>query len=157
MVAALASAAGEQANTARPGGMAKAFCVPASNTSMPSCIEFNLRRGHRTDRIHDEHHVRIFFLERGDFGQRAHHAGGGFVVNERERVELAGGKFRIDLLGADGRAPIHLQAFGLLCRSACETSSHLSENAPHMQFRTFLATRLRIAPSITPQAEEVLR
>src|SRR6201747_2628641 len=43
--------------------------------------------------------------------------------------------------------------------SAClphflETSNHLSENAPHMQLRTFFCTRLRMAPSITPQAEE---
>ena len=37
-----------------------------------------------------------------------------------------------------------------------ETSNHLSEKAPHMQLSTFRATRLRIAPSITPQAEEVL-
>ena len=37
-----------------------------------------------------------------------------------------------------------------------DTSNHLSENAPHMQLSTFLATRLRMAPSITPQAEEVL-
>src|SRR5437660_357541 len=35
-VAALASAAGEQVNSAMPGGNASAFCVPASNTSMPS-------------------------------------------------------------------------------------------------------------------------
>ena len=37
------------------------------------------------------------------------------------------------------------------------TSSHLSENAPHMQLRTFFCTRLRIEPSITPQADEVER
>src|SRR5580692_1418264 len=46
--------------------------------------------------------------------------------------------------------------------SAClphflDTSNHLSENAPHMQFKTFLETTLRIAPSITPHAEDVLR
>src|SRR5205085_8551150 len=37
----------------------------------------------------------------------------------------------------------------------CATSSHLSEKAPHMQQRTFFATRLRMAPSITPHADEV--
>ncbi len=36
------------------------------------------------------------------------------------------------------------------------TSNHLSENAPLMQLSTFLLTRLRSAPSITPQAELVL-
>ncbi len=36
------------------------------------------------------------------------------------------------------------------------TSNHLSENAPLMQLSTFLLTRLRIEPSITPQAELVL-
>ena len=51
---------------------------------------------------------------------------------------------------------------GTCSASAClphrfDTSSHLSENAPHMQFSTFLETRFRMAPSITPQAEEVLR
>src|SRR6267142_6564521 len=38
-----------------------------------------------------------------------------------------------------------------------DTSSHLSENAPHMQLSTFLETRFRIAPSITPHADDVLR
>jgi hypothetical protein len=37
------------------------------------------------------------------------------------------------------------------------TSSHLSENAPFMQHRTRLATRFRMAPSITPHADEVER
>jgi hypothetical protein len=36
-----------------------------------------------------------------------------------------------------------------------ETSNHLSEKAPHMQLSTFLETRFRMAPSMTPQAEEV--
>src|SRR6266853_1633678 len=39
-----------------------------------------------------------------------------------------------------------------------DTSNHLSENAPHMQLSTLPApTRLRIAPSITPHADEVER
>src|SRR5271156_4231447 len=38
-----------------------------------------------------------------------------------------------------------------------DTSNHLSENAPHMQLRTFFWTRLRIAPSITPHADDVLK
>src|SRR5947209_7923383 len=37
------------------------------------------------------------------------------------------------------------------------TSSHLSENAPHMQHSTPRSTRFRIDPSITPQADEVER
>src|SRR5579863_7523681 len=46
--------------------------------------------------------------------------------------------------------------------SAClphflDTSSHLSENAPHMQLSTFFCTTFRTAPSITPQAEDVLK
>ena len=36
------------------------------------------------------------------------------------------------------------------------TSSHLSENAPHMQQSTLRVVKLRIAASITPQADEVL-
>jgi hypothetical protein len=37
------------------------------------------------------------------------------------------------------------------------TSSHLSENAPHMQQSTRSRTTLRMAASITPQADEVER
>jgi hypothetical protein len=37
------------------------------------------------------------------------------------------------------------------------TSSHLSEKAPHMQLRTRREARLRMAASITPQADEVER
>ena len=37
------------------------------------------------------------------------------------------------------------------------TSNHLSENAPHIAFRTFVFVRLRIEPSMTPHAEEVER
>ncbi len=37
-----------------------------------------------------------------------------------------------------------------------ETSNHLSENAPHMQFSTLpVPTRLRTEPSITPHALDV--
>src|SRR6516225_12092526 len=38
-----------------------------------------------------------------------------------------------------------------------DTSNHLSEKAPHMQFSTPLFTRLRTDPSMTPHAEEVER
>src|SRR5881409_2456166 len=37
------------------------------------------------------------------------------------------------------------------------TSSHLSENAPHMQHSTPRSTRLQIDASITPHADEVER
>src|SRR5215472_1581155 len=37
------------------------------------------------------------------------------------------------------------------------TSSHLSENAPHMQQSTPRSTRLRMEASITPQADDVER
>ncbi len=39
--------------------------------------------------------------------------------------------------------------------AAFDTSNHLSENAPHMQFSTFFWTRLQMEPSITPHADEV--
>ena len=42
--------------------------------------------GHRADGIHDEHDVGVLFLERGDFGQRAHGPCAGLVVDEREGV-----------------------------------------------------------------------
>ena len=37
------------------------------------------------------------------------------------------------------------------------TSNHLSEKAPFMQLSTRLVTRLRIAPSMIPQADDVPR
>ena len=75
-------------------------------------VEFNFGRRERTDRIHDEHHVGILSLERGDVRERTHHAGRSFVVNQRERVELSGGESGVHLFGANRRAPRHLEGFG---------------------------------------------
>ena len=94
-------------------------------------VKLQLDRRHRTDGVHDEHHVGIFFLERGDFGDRAHRAGRGFVVNHRQRVELAGGEFLVHGLGADGRAPRHLQRLGVLAAALRHVEPFVRERAVH--------------------------
>ncbi|MDB6019138.1 MAG: hypothetical protein JWR19_3627 [Pedosphaera sp.] len=94
-------------------------------------VEFNFSGSQGADGVDDEHDVRIFFLERGDFGERAHRAGGGFVVDEREGVELAGGEFGIDGGGADGRAPIDLEGFGLLAATQGDVEPFVRESAAH--------------------------
>ena len=73
-----------------PGGIANAFWLPVSSTSMPSASKFIGTVVKLRDGVDDEHHVRKLLLQRGDLLERAQHAGGGFVVHEREGVELAG-------------------------------------------------------------------
>ena len=46
--------------------------------------------GHRTDAVHNEHHLGIFLLQLGDLLQRIHHSGGGFIVHEGDGVEFTG-------------------------------------------------------------------
>ena len=77
-------------------------------------------------------------------------------MDESDGVELAGRELRVDRPVIDRLAPLDLQRLGFLPQRRA-TSSHLSENAPHMQQSTRCLTRLRIDASITPQAEEVER
>ena len=69
--------------------------------------------------------------QRRDFRERAHDAGGSFVVDERERIELTGGELRVNLLGADGGAPRHLQAFGVLAAALGDIEPLVGERAAH--------------------------
>src|ERR1700722_268550 len=94
-------------------------------------VKFDLGGGQRADGVHDEDDVGIFFLERGDLGERAHDAGGGFVMDERERIELAGGEFGVDLFGADGRTPFSLETFGLLAATGGDIEPLVRERAAH--------------------------
>src|SRR5439155_24442956 len=91
----------------------------------------------RADRVHDEHHLGIFLLERGDFSERTHHAGGGFVVNEREGVELAGGEFGVHLFNANRRAPRHLERLGGFAAASGDIGPFVGESAAHAVQRFF--------------------
>ena len=65
-------------------------------------VELDRQCGQRADGVHDKDHFGIFFLERGDLCERRHGASRSFVVDDRERVELASGEFLVNRLGADG-------------------------------------------------------
>ena len=54
------------------------------------------------------------FFSVGDFLDGIEHAGGGLVVNERQRVELARGELFRAPAPRDGLAPLDLQLLGLL-------------------------------------------
>src|ERR1019366_6677398 len=155
MVAAFARAAGEQTKMAVPGGRANAFCVPASSTSIPNSsnlsgtalIELtestmNITSGYfclsaaiSVIGLMTPVEVSLWMTVRASNWPVA-----SFLSTSAARMGEPH-----DTCSASASLP---QRF--------DTSNHLSENAPHMQLSTFLATRLRRAPSITPQAEEVL-
>ena len=77
-------------------------------------VELNLHGGERANAVDDKHHVRILGFELGNLDKRAHHAGGCFVVDECDGVELAGGQALVDLFRQDGGSPLHLQCLSLL-------------------------------------------
>ena len=119
-------------------------------------VKVHRHRGEAGHGVHDEHDVRELLLQLGDVLDRIEHAGGGLAVDEGDRVELARG----ELLLAPGSARMGWP-HSTLSSSAClpqrlETSNHLSEKAPQQQLSTFFFTRLRIEPSMMPQADEVL-
>src|SRR5947207_298356 len=156
MLAALASAAGEQANTVIPGGNASAFWVPASNTSIP-------RASHSTLVAESELTESTMNITSGYFFLRAAIAASGFMtpVEVSLWIRVSASNWPVASFLSTSSARMG-EPHGTCSASAClpqrfDTSSHLSENAPHMQLSTLLETRLRTAPSMTPQAEEVLR
>ena len=107
------------------------FACPPAARQCPARRIRSWYAAHRADRVHDEHHVGIFFLERGDFGERAHDAGGSFVVDDGEGVELAGGELFVHGLGADGRAPVHLERLGLFAAAFGDVEPFVRKRAAH--------------------------
>ena len=77
-------------------------------------------------------------------------------MNQRDGVEFSGRERTIDIFVVDvfSQSTWSGSAFFPQRRA---TSSHLSENAPHIQQSTPRSTRLRIDASITPQADDVER
>jgi len=77
-------------------------------------------------------------------------------MNEGDGVVAALGQFAADGLGVDRLAPFELERGGLLVVPQRDVVPLVGKRAA-MQFKTLRDTRLRIAPSITPQALEVDR
>ena len=94
-------------------------------------VELNLHARERANAVDDKHHVRILGLELGNLGERAHHAGGCFVVDECDGVERAGGQTLVDLFRQDGRAPLHLQCLSLLAAAFGHVEPLIGEGTLH--------------------------
>src|SRR5882672_10187451 len=156
MVPALASAAGEQTNTVKPGGSAKAFCVPASNTSMPSSSNLS-------GTVVIELTASTMNITSAYFFLSAASSGSGLITPVLVSLWMNVSASNRPVASFLSTSAARIGEPQSTCSASAslpqrrDTSSHLSEKAPHMQLSTFFETRLRSAPSITPQAEEVLR
>src|SRR3954447_10867271 len=134
MVAALASAAGEQVNTASPGGMANAFCVPASNTSMPSASNSIFV-------ALSELTASTMNITSGYFFLSAAISVSGDIVPVEVSLWMMVSASNSPVANFLSIASARIGEPHSTCSaSAClphffETSNHLSENAPHMQLR----------------------
>ena len=156
IVAARSIAAGDATNTANPGGIAKAFCVPASNTSMPNSSNLI-----GTPVI--ELTASTMNITSGYFFFSSAISASGLIV-----------PVDVSLCTSVIASNSPVASFSSICsarigepqstfkpsaamplRSA--TFSHLSEKAPFMQHRSFFETRLRMEPSMMPHADDVLR
>src|SRR5262249_49233546 len=150
-----ARAAGEQTKSEVPGGKAKAFCVPANNTSIPNSSNFS---GTAVIELTES----TINMTSGYFFLRAATSSIGLItpVDVSLWIIVSASNCPVASFLSISAARIG-EPHGTWSASASlaqrfDTSNHLSEKAPHMQFSTFLATRLRTAPSITPHADEVL-
>lgn len=120
--------AGEEGEAGREG---EGFLGAGEEEVDAEFIEGNAGGGEGADGIDDEEDVRVFFLELGNVTEGAHDAGGGFVMDEGEGIEFAGGEFGVHLLGEDGAAPIDLEGFGLLAAALGDIEPFVGESAAH--------------------------
>ena len=95
-------------------------------------------------RVHDERDVGIFRERAANLRQRIHHAGGGFVMNESDGVELSGREFRVDRLVIDRLPPLHLERLGLLAATPGDIEPFVGKRAAHAAEDAVALTRLRI-------------
>jgi len=72
-----------------------------------------------------------FFLERGDFLERRHCAGGRFVMDQGQGIELACGESGVDLPWENGAAPIDLKSLGGLAAFFGDVEPLVRECAAH--------------------------
>src|SRR6266487_3973368 len=155
-ISARANAFSETENNEKPGGSASAFCAPVSITSMPSAS------------------ISIFTAENDDTVSTTS-ATSGYLVRTRQ-ISSSGFMTPVEVsLWVNvtvSNLPV-ASCLSTVAGSICfpqstwsgsaffpqrfATSSHLSENAPHMQQSTPRSARFLIEASITPHAEEVDR
>ena len=148
--------ASETAKTARPGGSARAFWTPANITSMPLASI-------STGTVESEDTVSTMSMVSGkDFTTLA-------MPTRSLRTPVEVSEWMNVTVSKPPSASFARTTSGSMAwpHSTCTasaskphffaTSSHLSEKAPQHRQRTFFFARLRSAPSITPQAEEVAR
>ncbi len=135
-MAALRSAAGEQAKTVKPGGsqagrQRQRLLRSGQEHVDAEGVKLDFRRRQRTHAVHDEKDIGIFLLQRGDLGERTHDAGGSLVVDEGEGVELAGREFCVHGLGPDGQTPLNLERLGRLAAALGDVEPFVREGAAH--------------------------
>ena len=136
-MAALASAAEEQVNTARPGGNASAFWVPASNTSRPSASN-SIRAAE------SELTASTMNITSGYFFLSPAISTSGLMVPVEVSLWISvsasnwpEASFRSTASGRMGE-PHGTWSVSAALPQRCATSNHLSEKAPHMQLSTLL-------------------
>ena len=120
-----------RAEEGEAGGEGEGFLAAGEQDVDAEFVHRNGDDGEGGHGVDDEHDVGVFFDHGGDLGQRAHHAGGGFVVDEGDGVELTGGKFLLDHGGEDGLTPFDLQGFGLFAAALADVEPFVRERAAH--------------------------
>lgn len=83
------------------------------------------------DAVDDECHIGIFPGDGADFFERIHHAGGGFVVDQGDGVELACYEFFLERLRVDRFAPIDLERLGGFSATPADVEPFVGEGAAH--------------------------
>ena len=75
--------------------------------------------------------VGIFRQDAAISPQRIHHAGRGFIVNQRDGIELSGRQLPIDCLRIDVLAPFDLQRLGVLAAPLRDIEPFVRKRAAH--------------------------
>ena len=122
-------------------------------------VEMDWHTDHRTDRIDQNQHVRIFLLHHlRDVIKRIDKSGAGFAINKRDRGYFPDASF-LSISSTVVALPHSTLSSSTFFPQLLATSAHLSLNAPHIVHSTVSPspTRLRIAPSQMPDADDVLK
>ena len=119
---------GEQRETRRER---KGFLAAGQQDIDAEFIHRNRQGGKGRNGIHDQHDLREFTNDGGDFLERVQNAAGGFVVNERDGVETALGELFAHLLRPDRLTPLDLQSLGLLAAALGDIEPLVGKRTAH--------------------------
>jgi hypothetical protein len=157
-VAARAKARSLALKRERPGGRARAFCEPVKEDIDAEFIHGNGNHAEGRNGIDDEEDIRKLAHDGGDFLDRAHHARGGLICDERDGVEAARLERFANLLARIGCPHSTCSATAFLAALLRYVEPLVRKRAAHaVQHLAASRTRLRIDPSITPHALDVER